>query len=328
MSEKENQFSSASYEMQSELSDLESAFTDPFVEHVLELGRTYNKIFLESAPTDEEIGHIVEELDAEWGTIIKSKIRYTGNVDVALLNGKEERKNIFFDGTEVTTNGFIIDVVRRYENGEEVDPLYVVKHHLLVPIATVYGDDIEVEGVQYAVAKGDITNSLLELDSASPEHARAWLSLACPELIDEIDGLVLNAEEGDEQALLSLAEIDLSKYSQLEDDFLNRCVEIYLSTIIEIDLSVPYSASLDGYMYKADESHNLYSVTSGNILVNLRPFSIVTHKGLNEGDEHKKIITVPLSIIHDSVSEPEDSYVVPIATIKNLQSIRKSYYAL
>jgi len=327
MSEKENYLPSNSFEVQTELSDLESAFTDPFVERVLEMGRTYNKIFADTDPSNEEVSSIIAELDDEWGSIIKSNMRYTGNVDVSLLDGTRELKNVFFDGTEVVTDGFTVDRVKQYVDGEEINTRYEVKHLLLVPVTTVYGDDAEVEGVQYAAAKGDITNSHLELESASPEHARAWLTLACPELIDELDELVFNSEGGDDEAILSLATIDLNRFTQLEDKFLRHCVEIYLTSIIEIDITAPYSASLFGRMYKTDEEQNSYLVDADRVLVYISHFNIVPYKDIEGGDSQKWMLTVPLGIVSEAVSPHFDTYVAPISTITQLQSIRRNYYA-
>lgn len=86
MSENLNNFVNFSNESSKDLSDLDAAFTDPFVERVLEMGRTYNKIFEEASPTYEESKSVIEELDMEWGNIKGTLIQYTGNVRVRDLD--------------------------------------------------------------------------------------------------------------------------------------------------------------------------------------------------------------------------------------------------
>lgn len=138
MLENENHSADLFDEPSKDLGDLDAAFTDPFVERVLEMGRTYNIIFKETAPSLEEITSIIEELDSEWGNIKGTLIHYTGKVNVRSLENENETNEVFLDGAQVVSNGFYID----YKDSPSGD-IYKVQHHLFVNFNDAYGIDSE-----------------------------------------------------------------------------------------------------------------------------------------------------------------------------------------
>lgn len=320
MFENENNFVHLSNESSKNLSDLDAAFTDPFVKRVLEMGRTYNKIFEESAPTSEEAAAIVRELDAEWGNIKGTLIQYTGNVKVKELGDDEEIKQIFLDGARVVSNGFCVE-----HNDTPFGEVYKVKHHLLVKFEDAYGTDADDEKANLTGATGDIYSSSIELDSASPERAKAWLSLSCPDLIEEIDYRVLNGlgDEGD--ALLSLKGLDFNKYTDLNDLFTRNCVNVYLQSIIEIDTSAPYTAKLNGYVRKSENLDILYNLKADATLVYISTVGMQPAYNLDESDAGWSLSAF-ISILGVTRTDESEHYVIPIETVQELQSIRSAYY--
>jgi hypothetical protein len=320
MFENENNIENLFNEPSKELSGLDAAFTEPFVEHVLEMGRTYNEIFKENPPSDEEQAYIINELDTEWGNIKGSIIQYTGNVKVKDRNDENEVKIIFIDGAEVMSNGFYIEP--EYINGRDVQK---VKHHLFVKFKDLYGVESDEEDDTIAGATGDIDSSSIELDSASPERARAWLAVSCPELIEEIDLRALNAIGGEDDALVSLRGLDLNFYTDLSDEFTRNCLTIYLQKIIEIDLYAPYSAKLDGFVRMVDDQSTLYKLKIDGALIYVSNIGLHPAFNLDENDTNWSLSAV-ITVLDEDRTEESEQYIVPIDTIKELHSIRSAFY--
>src|SRR5690606_21525221 len=123
-----------------------------------------------------------------------------------------------------------------------------VQHHMYALPQDVYGNENREhynESLLVAIT-GDVEDGFIRFDGASPEHARAWLSHSCPELMSEIDVLLLNGDGQESTALLALKELNFNSLADMSDEFTRMCVDIYLNQILEMDKTVPYSLSIDG----------------------------------------------------------------------------------
>lgn len=322
MFDNENHFIDLSNESSRNLNDLDAAFTDPFVERVLEMGRTYNKIFQETPPSPEDIAYSVEDLDDEWGNIKGAHIQYTGNVEVRDLENNKETKQVFLDGAQVVSNGFHVKL-----EDTPIGNTYTIRPHLLVNFKDAYGIDSEESQGKFAGASGDIDNSLIELESASAERAKAWLTASCPELIEEIDFRALNASGGEDEALLSLSGMDFNKYADLDDLFTRNCLDVYLQSILEIDMSVPYAAKLDGCARKWEDLSTLYTLEAEAVLVQINNIGMQPSYNTDESDTQWSLSAFISVLGVDRTHKPQ-RYVLPVESIRELQSIRSAYYAL
>jgi len=320
MFENENVFANFPEESTKDLNHLDAAFTDPFVERVLEMGRTYNKIFQESAPTHEEIIDIVNELDSEWGTLKGSAMQYTGNVKVRDTEDDDETKMVFLDGAEVVSNGFWVEP--EYVNDSQV---YRVKHHLHVKFIDAYGIEADEAGVNIAGATGDIDSSAVELDIASPERAKAWLTVSCPEMIEEIDLRALNVDGDEDAAILALRDLDFNKYADLSDEFTRNCVNIYLHSIVEVDKVSPYSAKLNGKVRMLDDQSQLYNIDAKASLIFVVGMGMQPIFNLDENDTRWSL-SAAITVLEEDRNEDSKQYIIPIETFKTLQSVRSAYY--
>jgi len=320
MFENENNSTNLFNETSNKLTELDAAFTDPFVEGVLETGRTYNKIFQEATPSAEEASLIIDELDTEWGNIRNSEIHYTGMIKVADLHNEGEVQQVFLDGARVVSNGFCIER-GDIESGEP----YKVRHHLIVKFSDAYGIDSDDQKDMITRATGDIDSSLIELDSASSERAKAWLTLSCPELIEEVDFRVLNATGDESGALLSLQGLDFNRYADLNDLFTRNCLNVYLQDIIEIDTTAPYSANINGYARMAEDQDTLYHLKVDTALVDMSTIGMQQSFNLNEGDTDWSLSAF-ISILGTSRNDAAQNYILPVDSIQTMQSIRTAYY--
>lgn len=320
MFDNENDFVNLSNESSKNLNDLDAAFTDPFIAHVLEMGRTYNQIFQETSPSAEEIASAVEDLDEEWGNIKGAAIQYTGSVEVRDLEDKRQTKRVFLDGAQVVSNGFHV----KFED-TPIGNTYTVRHHLLVNFKDAYGIDSKDSQGKFAGASGDIDSSFIELESASAERAKAWLSASCPELIEEIDFRALNASGGEDEALLSLRGLDFNRYTDLNDTFTRNCLEIYLQSILEVDTAAPYAAKLNGCARSAEDSTTLYTLKADAVLVKIGAIGMQPSFNVDESDTDWSLSAYISLLGVDRTHEPQ-YYVLPVESIQELQSIRTAYY--
>ena len=321
MFDNENDFMNLSDEAPKDLNHLDAAFTDPFVERVLEMGRTYNKIFQESAPTDEEKAFIIDELDTEWGNIKGNTMQYTGNVQVRDHDDEDEMKMVFLDGADVVSNGFYIDTDTI--NGVAIAR---VKYHLYVSLKDAYGIDVsEDEKVGVTGAVGDIDSSSIELELASPERAKAWLTISCPELIEEIDFRILNGPGGEDDAILSLKGLDINEFTDLSDEFTRNCMNIYLQSIVEVDKDVPYSSKLNGPARNVEDQSLLYNIKSDNALIMVNNINLQPIFNVDQTDTRWSISLLMALLEADRTTETQ-YYLMPVDTVQELQSIRSAYY--
>jgi len=320
MFENENSFVELPNESSKNLSDLDAAFTDPFVERALETARTYNKIFKESTPTLEEVRAIIDELDTAWGNIKDSQVHFTGSVKVGDPEEEGETKQVFLDGARVISNGFCVD-----RGDSAAGEPYKVKHHLHVQFEDAYGTASNGETPSLVAATGDINSSLIELDTASSERAKAWLTVSCPELIEEIDYRALNGSGDECDALLSLKGLDFNKYTDLSDLFTRNCLNVYLQSIIEVDTFAPYSANLNGYARMAKDLDTLYNLRIDSALLYVSYIGMQPSYTLDEND-NGWALSAFTTILGVARTDESQHYVVPVDTIQNLQSIRTAYY--
>jgi len=321
MFDNENDFMNLSDEAPKDFNDIDAAFTDPFVTRVLDMVRTYNRIFQENIPTDQEKDDIINELDHEWGSIKDTAIRFTGNIRVRDNDNREEIKVVFLDGADVVSNGFCIE--NETINGIAVSK---VKYHLLVSFKDAYGIDASEDAkVGVTGATGDIDSSSIELDIASPERAKAWLTISCPLLIEEIDFRALNGPGGEDDAILSLKDLDFNEYADLNDEFTRNCLNIYLQSIIEVDKEVPYSSKLDGAARNIDDQSLLYNIKSDNALIKVNSIALQPAFNLDEADTRWSLAAL-ISLLDESRVKETEHYFIPVDAFRDLQSIRTAYY--
>lgn len=200
-----------------------------------------------------------------------------------------------------------------------------MKYHLLVQFDDVYDASLQEEKGKFAGATGDIDSSSIELDSASPERARAWLSASCPELIEEVDFRALNGYGDEADALLSLRDLDFNRYTDLNDLFTRNCLTVYLQSIIEVDTSAPYSAQLSGYVRKAEGLDTLYHLTADATLIYINNIGMQPSYNLDESDTGWSLSAF-ISVLGVTRTDEAQQYIIPVETLQDLRSIRTAYY--
>lgn len=327
MLEHEGSFSRESNSDQLNL--LEKALTDPFIERVLQMGRTYNEIFKETGPTEEERHQIIDELDREWGGAYGLPVKLTGYVSVPMKDS-EGVQSVFLDSRDVISNGFTIMPEPIIVGGEEIGYFAKVKHHLYAKASDVWGNE-DLDGLDPDTHLGvtaDIEKSIIEAPIASPDRARAWLAVSCPELMEEVDTRVLNSEGYDGSALLALKKLDINQLADLSDEFTRSCFDIYLNSILELDTITPYALDIDGFGRSADgeDEGQEYIITSQRTLAHIPSVTLQPAFSNSEGDDGAWALAMNTALIPVDKKENLPRFVISVEALRSIASIRDLYY--
>lgn len=109
----EHEYSSDNIHIPESLTLLDKALRDPYVEDVISMASTYNVLFDEVAPTDQERLEAIAELDARWDVAMDTFVKFTGTVtvpahvdDMHKNRSDVECKTVFLDEELVISKGF------------------------------------------------------------------------------------------------------------------------------------------------------------------------------------------------------------------------------
>jgi hypothetical protein len=95
MFDNENTSSRLEKKSEEELSRLDSAFSDPLLKRALDQAAEWNAVLNNQYISDDEKRAIINELDTSLGDIVRSKVRFTGHVDVSFADGSNPKKIYF-----------------------------------------------------------------------------------------------------------------------------------------------------------------------------------------------------------------------------------------
>ncbi|MGH7218279.1 MAG: hypothetical protein ACREGE_02455 [Candidatus Microsaccharimonas sp.] len=320
-------------EAQDTLEQFERAMVDPFVERVLGLAREYSQLLSENINVSlEDKQAIISDLDHNWGSIMDTDLSLTGYALVASPDNDKGGMKVFMDGTEVTSNGFSILNEPIYVAEEEVGEASRVVHHMYANITDVWPmEAIEERGLsaetKVAIAV-EIDGTFLDLPGISKERAAAWLELACPGLIEELDVRMLNAQESEAGAFLSLQGFDIDEYTRaLDDEFTRDCIDIYLNAIINFDMELPYGMRINGYTLRADQEDSImYKTETSQMLAFIPSVGIWPKFSDDPEDAGKWGIAARIIAMPGRKDDQAMHLIAPVDSISLLYSVRNSFY--
>ena len=305
----------------SEFEMLESTMTDPYIESVLTLARQYNDILKNTTPTAEEKEAIINELDSEWGSALHMPMKITGHISAR--DGEDVIEKAYYEDLDVISNGFCITEDQILIDDEVVAVNYVVKHHFLVPGNRIAGLNSDSE--DFVGATGEVDDVILELPTASMERATAWLTENYPEVIQDIDERILNAEGTEADSILALRGFELSPALAADTDFARNCVIVYISQSLQLDQYVPYSVNLSGkvHLHNDDGTMSRATIKTGSSLAVFRGITMTKY---NEEENDNYEIFVIMNLITEDRTAGATNLNVPLDTIHKAMSIRAAFY--
>lgn len=237
---------------------LQEALTEPRVSLALAEARALDELLATSNLSEEDVAHLIADLDRVWAPFHKQVMQVTGDVTV-YNNCSSRQKGYVIDkskdggqsyhrsecGEEMLSHGFVAEYD---ESGR-----YRVKLITECTRALVTNDG--PANVKQTIGV-DIYNVQIDFtEQQSFERAHKWLETFAPDIIEEIDSKILNGNvRSVADAILALRDIDLSAMLNYHGDDsleLGRCIKTYLEILLDPDLAVPYVIGFDGLMIES-----------------------------------------------------------------------------
>ena len=306
---------------------LDQATHDPFITDVVKDAVELNELMKTEATTVEDARSIVQTLDAMWGAINDTIVKVTGNVTYKTPDG--EFHSQYYEDTEMISKGFMIT---GHENETDAQYGRKVRFTFLLDIPEemreMYRD--ELEDVSHMIMGADVDQVSIEAEGYSINRAKAWLTIYAPDLLEDIDELVMNAEGNDIDSLLALRDLD---FSMIEGDENTRftalqCVSVYLMDMFAIEEKIPHVVSISGrIMMKNVNDEDIFARTSakehmayihGLAVIDTNDEDVATGEVSNPRTD----IYLYMTVLNNEPNTGGYSVRVPLDSIFTLESLR------
>jgi hypothetical protein len=311
------------------------AYTDKIITQAHDLEKLINGS-VESDQTElDELDRA--DLEKEWMEMMDDGCPYlykdvvvTGEVSVAYRNDQTGE----FDIEKVPYNQ---QVVRSYGFGtlQVADELgnerYVVGHVFQVgflPPQSTTAPLVDYLPRLYAFAPVGSVEIMADLPA---EQNIELLTKNIPELLDDIDCAILNADSEGE-ALMQLQTVAVSKSEDIPNDILTQLLH-YVHERLDFDEKIPYKVQLSGLAYNEDDEANMTLVTFGDEPVEVLAYpldlQLINYPGrdkkqeLSSNDLHW---SVRLRIISAARNDDDEMVIVPVHNISSMVSMRDISY--
>lgn len=305
------------------------AATEPSVETALSEARAFNEMLADSNLTDTEVATLVNHVDSVW-KFHGCEMRVTG--DVTIYENAKSRQN----GNIIDVTSPDADIYHRIENDEPMESRGFVAE---------YGSDgrYRVKLLAFCqrplVGNGEIGMGMhyigVDIDKAhvkfpediSFEHAKIWLEVYAPDIINSIDELIgQNDIKNAADAIMALRDLDVSIIEEHADPGeLKICLQAYLSSVLSIDVEVPYVIGIDGIVIQTDEQGNLEVANASE------PYALITAEQVvpvrthdtSTGEAGSRLFL--RGIIHNP-EQGESQVYVSLEALTRCLSVRDSVY--
>lgn len=314
------------HDIDASIAELDAALYDPIVKSAVDNARLYNQLLAEQSLDKDGLIAIINELDYALSPLIKCPVGLYGNVEVIDTEGDKTRK--YVEDNQAIFNGFTIDPIPVYADGELVDTRNVIKFHLYISITDENIEDAGEATHIGAVAELDAVN--LEFSNAvSYERSKAWLKSYCPEIIDEIDARIMNTDGTEADAVMSLRGFKLDLDDVDNKELALSCISVYLSDSIQIDTQVAYSCNMNGnvFLYDGDDYSELAYIKTESRLGLASDIRVIGFRS-DDNPSPTYLVGVEMQIVHPDRNQATIHCVVPIDTFKSFVSLRSTYYGL
>lgn len=202
-------------EFDTALFQLEAAIEDPYFEKVTQKAKEFKQLVDETDELEiDEMNAIIAELDGEVAGCIQAPMQCFGYIYKKTVG---EVSKEYFEGEAVFNGYVIIEDPETYRR--------TLMYHLYIPQEqSDLGEESGERVLEGAVAHLDTLN--IEFDVVSFERARAWLGAMTPELLEDIDIRVLNAEGTEANAIMSLREFDFNLLGREDYAMAQKCLNV------------------------------------------------------------------------------------------------------
>lgn len=327
------------------LAELQASLEDPGVARAAAEARVrtaMKNLGSEVYPDDYPlVDENTEELDELVGYLIGSHVRINGAVTIKNEDGEGR---IVGDDMSAEFRGFVADV-----KGGKLEYKYFFQiaamenpdgslRALTKEEMTDESDEAALESnasVELAAASFDSVH--LSFDILHPVQALAWLSIEYPEVVKQLDELILGSEsDSAEQQLLKLKHFRFMLPEDTPASHLEMALQSireYAFTLIAPDIKVAYGVLINGDVEKILEYGESKTVTYNNETSTLSLLSLMI-QGVSVSTEYvqfkpmKEYGFVVHGILHPLDTDmPSEQVVIPLHSLEDMKSLRDLYLA-
>ncbi len=297
---------------------IEHSLVDPHMQRIIDKAKGVNEM-LQIFPLDEEgRKKLTNDLDSDWKFYNHSHMIISGN---GIYQSPEGPIEIVFDDLPSRSNGFF---VRELKN--TLDPSLSnaeVIFDFLVNPQNVADQKPDEHLRELFVGLDDVH---IETPVASTERAIAWLELAYPDFVDEVDRRIVNTAS-ESEALLSLRSLDVDAFVDAKDPFARNCVNRYVSSLVQLDYTAPYGTYVSGKVAVETDPgvEKLVRKEPQKVLTYLAQLGLKNFAS-SSSNTNRWGLAVYATVLPMDRRGSTEVWGIPLATIRGLWSVRSSFY--
>jgi hypothetical protein len=311
---------------ESHFTELDQALHDPYITRVIKDARELNELLKTEYTTKDEARDIVQRLDLMWGPLVGSSMRVSGNV--SFLTPERELETKYYDDSVMLSKGFTIS---DDEDGPSSQLGRQIRLSFWMEIPEEMKDSYsEVTQGTHLIGGAEIEQVDLVASGVSFERAKAWLTVFNPEIINEIDTYLYNAENGPVDALLALQDYTVG-YLDLDEETKNttlECIGVYLRDVLRLEDELPYVAAISGrIIVKDEEGIDVYvRVSTERRLMFVRGISLIEVADIDvdtfEKSNTRTEIYLVSTLVNSDLEGDDLEARVPLDSINIFESVR------
>lgn len=226
-----------------------SAMDEPSIARQTARAQELNELLRYMPVTFAEAMTLQVELDAGVEDWINEKVPVTGALTPdpeAAYDFDKELTATLVNEASLIFHGF---TVRGEFEDEETAATGAKVQYVFTAPAKLFNDELRGKAARKKIrAYGELDRTCIDPEFITSERSMQWLHSVAPDLMEALDGWVLNDEDTpDGGELLSLRWFDWSSYGRyLQDSFTRVCAERYVQHLLNFDDSVEYSLTAHG----------------------------------------------------------------------------------
>lgn len=323
--------------IETDLKNFEAVLLDPVFKKGFDLIDQYNQILVDQSVTYKELVVIIQEIDAVWHELIGRPVSFTGMASFtpeSYTNVMQVEKN-YYEQMDMIFGGVSVfkedDSPRSYDDNTVLSQ---VKFQIKLQREGIHTESYDVLTMVGAADTSDIIS--IENDyGMSYERAQAILEYYYPDLIDDIDTILLNSENLSESELVKKIATLRVNVSAINDGGkkeaniqtktkITLALDIYTQSIFDFDKESTHGALVNGLIYikNQDDKFEIFFVENKLLLSSL----CLVWEDAPEDDVHTLSPHIRGILMHADRYEESDLALIPLSTIKNIASARSSFF--
>ena len=316
------------------LSNLEAVLSDPEIQKVFDTVRAYNELLAVQRVSYAQLVEIVNEIDGEWQHLLGETAIFSGQASFLGENDDNENSEPvtdYYENEDMVFRGIVARQLEDYDSNSVTDDacLYELRIGL---IREGISSSLDVLNMHGSAMVDEIFS--LEFDRfMSPERARSWLEYFCPEVIDDIDECLLNANVANEAELVialtgSCWELNTVAVQNSSDEKMlpkiKAAFQVYIESLFQFDSAIGYGVEIDGATWlKKDQNYIAAGIEASALATKV---TLMLDNDPFQDDEWVVKPHLKMTLHDDDKDETPLEVLVPVDSVADFVSIRARFH--